>query len=196
MAEGVGSMHELALRMAAAGKTFLIADGIIFVSIFLYLIIQAIQRGKAGKDNGTVVTTREMIGNTDPTARGISKQKVFYSRTKFVTMASLAKGTASRQDWYFVIGFNIAMLAFVFLFLGFGLISLPDGRELGFDPKALVFAGFPFVVAPMMVKMQYDDYVKTRAKLKQKGTRVVNDPWQGASRAGEGSPDHGQSGKR
>src|ERR1039458_945199 len=103
-------------------------------------MIQAMRSGKVGKDTGTVVTTDEVIGNTDPTVRGISKQKVIYSRTKFVTMASLAKRTASRQDWSFVIGFNIAMVSFVFLFLGFGLISLPEGRDLGFDPQALIFA--------------------------------------------------------
>jgi hypothetical protein len=139
-------------------------------------MIQAMRSGKVGKDTGTVVTTDEVIGNTDPMVRGISKQKVIYSRTKFVTMASLAKRTASRQDWSFVIGFNIAMVSFVFLFLGFGLISLPEGRELGFDPQALIFAVFPFVVAPIMVKVQYDDYLKTRARLKQKGTRVIKDP--------------------
>ena len=160
-------MHELALRMAGFGKKFLIADGTIAALTFLYLVFQMIRRGEVGKDQGQVVTAQEMMGNPDPGVRGISRQKVFYSRLKRVSMASLVRGKASRQDWYLVIGFNIAMIAFVFMFLGFGLILLPEGDELGFAPGALIFAIFPFVVAPMMIKMQYVDYLKTREKLER-----------------------------
>jgi hypothetical protein len=176
MVEGIGSMHELALRMAAFGEEFLIVDGTIFAVSFLYLVIQMIRRGKVGTDQGQVVTTQGMMGNSDPAVRGISKQKVFYSRFKRVSMASLVKGTASRQDWYLVVGFNIAMLALVFMFLGIGLILLPEGHELGFAPSAIIFAIFPFVVAPMIIRMQYVDYMETRERLKCTRTQAMKRP--------------------
>lgn len=174
--EGIRSMHELALRMAAFGKGFLIADGAIFVLSFLYLVIQMIRQGKVGTDQGQVVTTQGMMGNSDPGVRATSKQKVFYSRFKIVSMASLVKGTASRQDWYLVIGFNIAMIAFVFMFLGFGLILLPEDGDLGFGPGALIFAVFPFVVAPMILRMQYVDFTKTRERLERKRGPAMKRP--------------------
>lgn len=161
-------MHELALRLASFGRIFLIADGAIFVCAFVYLIIQMARRGQVGEDQGKVVTVRGMFGNTDPTVRGISKQKVFYSRTKFVTVESLAKGTASRQDWLFVIGFNVVMVSFVMGFLGAGLIMFPEGREFGFSVRALFFIAFPLIFVPLLLRMQYSDYKETREKLTPK----------------------------
>lgn len=165
-------MHELALRLAAFGRIFLIADGAIFLSALLYLIVQIARRGQVGEDQGKVIATPGMFGNTDPTVRGISKKKVFYSRTRFVTTESLAKGTAPKQDWIFVIDFNVVLLSLLLGFFGTGLIILPDGGELGFSVRALFFIAFPLVAAPMMLKMQYDDFKETREKLKQKATHA------------------------
>ena len=163
-------MHEVALRLAAFGRIFLIADGAIFGSAFLYLMVQIARRGQVGEDQGKVVTTHDMLGSTDPAMRGISKKKVFYSRTKFVSTESLVKGTASRQDWIFVIGFNVVIISFVTGFLGAGLIMLPQGGELGFSVRALFFIAFPFIVVPMLCKMQYRDFKETRDELKLKAT--------------------------
>jgi len=171
-------MHELALRMAVFGKKFLIADVTLFASTGLFLVIQMIRGGKVGEDQGHVVTTNDLMGNTDPAMRGVSKQKVFYSRGKFITMASLVKGTASKQDWYFVIGFNLAMASFVFMFLGIGLTLLPgDGGDLGFNPAGLLFAAFPFITIPILIKGQYKDYKKKeREKLDRDRTGAMKRP--------------------
>jgi hypothetical protein len=176
MAERIASMHELALRMATFGKEFIIADVTLFVTTGLFLVIQMIRGGKVGNDQGHAVTTSDLMGNTDSAMRGISKQKVFYSRTKFVTMASLVKGTASKQDWYFVIGFNLAIMPFVCIFLGVGLTLLPDGEDLAFNPLGLLFAAFPFVTIPILIKGQYKDYKKTQEKLNHKRTVGRNGP--------------------
>ena len=169
-------MHELALHLAALGKRFLIADVTIFVTTFLFLMAQLIRGGQVGEDQGHVVITNNLMGNTDPAMRGISKQKVFYSRTKRVTMASLLKGTASKQDWYLVIGFNVAVVSFVFMFLGIGLTLLPDGDDLAFNPLGLIFAAFPLVTVPILIKGQYKDYKETREKLKRGHTGVMKRP--------------------
>lgn len=169
-------MHELALRMAVFGKKFLIADVTLFASTGLFLVIQIIRGGKVGEDQGHVVTTNDLMGNTDPAMRGVSKQKVFYSRTKFVTMASFVKGTASKQDWYFVIGFNLAMASFVCIFFGVGLTLLPDGGDLGFNPAGLLFATFPFVAVTILIRGQYKDYKKEREKLDHGRTQARNGP--------------------
>jgi hypothetical protein len=171
MAVGIASMHELALRLSVFGEKFLIVDVTLFVTTGLFLVIQMIRRGKVGEDQGHVVTTNDLMGNTDPAMRGISKQKVFYSRTKFVTIASLVNGTASKQDWYFVIGFNLAVMSFVCIFLGVGLTLLPDGGDLGFNPVGLFFAAFPFATIPILIKGQYKDYKDAREKLDHKRRR-------------------------
>lgn len=165
-------MHELALRLATFGRIFLIADVAMFVSTFAYLIIQVARRGKVGEDQGKIVTTHDVFGSTDPSMRGISKKKVFYSRTKFLSMESLVKGTATRQDWIFVIGFNVVMISFVMIFLGVGLILLPQGRELGFSVRALLFIAFPLVAVPILIRRQLNDYKQTRERLRRKATHA------------------------
>jgi hypothetical protein len=51
----------------------------LFVSTGLFMVIQMIRGGKVGEDQGHVVTTNDLMGNTDPAMRAISKQKVFYT---------------------------------------------------------------------------------------------------------------------
>lgn len=63
-------MHELAIRLAGLGRIFLIAGGAIFVSAFVYLMIQIARRGRVGDDQGQVVTTHDVFGSTDRAARG------------------------------------------------------------------------------------------------------------------------------
>jgi hypothetical protein len=53
------------------------------------------------------------------------------------------------------------------IFLGLGLVYLPEGDDLPFSPLALIVICFPLVVAPLAIRMQYSDYKKTRAKLDQ-----------------------------
>ena len=64
------------------------------------------------------------------------------------------------------------IISFVMGFLGAGLILLPDGRELGFSVRALIFIAFPLVAAPMLIKMQGDDYKETRERLRRKASHA------------------------
>lgn len=165
-------MHELAIRLAVLGRIFLIGDVAIFVSALVYLIIQIARKGELGKDQGHVVTTHDMYGSTDPMVRGVSKEKVFYSRVKSITVESLVKGTATRQDWKLVIGFNVVMLSFAMIFLGVGLALLPESRDLGLSPRAIFFMVFALVMTAMLIRVQYTAYKKTRERLKQQATHA------------------------
>jgi hypothetical protein len=155
-------MHEFMLRVAAFGRIFLIADGIVFgcslVYVFgsslVYLLLQLIRKRNSG-DQGYAVTTDETI----------ARETVLESREDYVSMESLATGYASRQDWAMAIGFNVAFVSFVMMFLGLGLVYLPEGDGLPFSPLALVCICFPLVVAPLAIRMQYSDYKKMREKL-------------------------------
>lgn len=99
---------------------------------------------------------------------GVSKKKILYSRTKFVSMESLIKGAATRQDWMLVIGFNLVMISFAMVFLAVGLILLPQSRDFGFSPRGMFFIVFALLMEAMIIRVQYKDYKETRGKLKRK----------------------------
>lgn len=166
-------VHEIALQLAAFGRPFAIVNGIIFASSFVYLIILVIRKGKVGEDQGRVVTRRRMVGDPLRSTPGVSKEKVPYSRSKFVTIESLVDGTASNDDWRLAIGINASMFFFMLMFVGIGLSFLPRGGDLPFWPGALLFIAFPFMFTAVLIKSQYKDYKKAREKLERKRMRAT-----------------------
>jgi len=103
-------MHALAFKLAKIGWLFLVVDLAIFVGVMIALIVYTLRRGKSDEDEGRVITTSSLPGNLDPTIRGVSKEKVFVSRSKFVSMQSLVNGTATKQERAFAIGITVALI--------------------------------------------------------------------------------------
>jgi len=154
-------MHSLAFKLAKIGWLFLVVDLAIFVGVMIALIVYTLRRGKSDEDEGRVITTSSLPGNLDPTIRGVSKEKVFVSRSKFVSMQSLVNGTATKQERAFAIGITVALISFSLIFPCAALISLPSA-----GPGILVFMLVPVAFAWSMWKTMYKDY-REAAKNKQ-----------------------------
>jgi hypothetical protein len=152
-------VHALAFKLAKIGWVLLILDLTIFAGAMVSLIVYVVRRGKSNPEEGKVITTSEVIGNLDPTVRGISKEKVFVSRSEFVSMQSLVDGTATKEDVAFAVGVTLALISFSLIFGCVALINLPSH-----GPGSLVFMGLPVAMGWCMWKMMSKDYREAKKK--------------------------------
>jgi len=161
-------VNALAFKLAKVGWVLLIIDLTIFAGVMVSLIVYTLRRGKSGEEEGQVITTSSVPGNLDPTIRGLSKEKVLLSRSKYVSMKSLVNGTATKQDWAFAIGIMVALISFSLIFACVALINLPSE-----GPGILFFMVVPVVFAWCMWQTMYKDYRKA-TKMKQHRRRQSN----------------------
>jgi hypothetical protein len=89
-----------------------------------------------------------------------SKFKVLTSRETFITMESLLSGTASWQDWAFFVGMEVLFVCFWLIFLGFGLMLLPNSH--GFS---LFFPAVSGLWLFNVFQVQWQDLNRARRKL-------------------------------
>jgi hypothetical protein len=151
--------------IAAAGKWVLVAALGIFVPTMIALVIYAIRKGEP-VDAGVGPSLPPFgpgssTGRTGTVAyRGRSTLKMLASRQTFVPMASLVRGTATREEWAVVAGIQVALISFWLIFLGVGLMHLSSSRGL-----SLAFPGVAGLWLARILKAQRDDYLAARRRL-------------------------------
>jgi hypothetical protein len=157
-------VQPLALKLAKIGWVILIADLTFFASAMTCLIVYVVRRGKSNEEEGQVITTSEVLGSFDPTAQGISKEKVLVSRSEFVSMQSLVDGTATKQEVAFAICVTLAFISFSLIFACVALINLPSQ-----GPGILLFMVVPVAMGWSLWKSMYKDYRDAKKKLVRRG---------------------------
>lgn len=152
-------MSAIAERIAAFGWKFLAVDVSVFLVILVSLVIYGVRRGTPEEEEGEVVTDDSAMGSLRLAVSGRSKKKMLLSRSRYVSMNSLLKGTASREDWVVAAGIQTLLLCFALVFLSVAMILTPS-----MGPLAIVFAVIPGIWLFGIFRAQYDDYRNARKR--------------------------------
>lgn len=132
--EGYGEIVETTAR---AGWAILIGALAVLASAMIAGVVYTLRRGRPGHRRGEVITERRAPGAMTlgtPKPGGWSKRKVLGSAGHFVTMESLADGSASLGDRLLVLDIVAVFVAFFLIWLGLGLILMQKLLVLALVP--------------------------------------------------------------
>jgi hypothetical protein len=110
--------------VARAGWAILICAIVVFVVDLAAMIVYTIRNGKTDARSGTVVVGGPLQMSLNPAGIGRSKQKLLGSRSEFLSMESLANGSATFGERIMVLGICVALASFFSIFLGVGLLLM------------------------------------------------------------------------
>lgn len=136
-------MSEALAAISVTGEWILIVAAGIFVPTIAALGIYTLRKGeRADADVKYRVPPFAPYdargGATSVAYKGVAKLKTAARRTEFISMESLVNGTATRAQWAVVVGIGTALVAFFLIFLGLGLMQLPNSNGLSLFFPAVV----------------------------------------------------------
>lgn len=146
-------MIDALAAISVAGKWILIGAVGIFVPTVAVLALYTIRKGERAGVTPAVQTYAPYA------AYGrVAKLKAVAKRIEFISMESLVNGTATRTQWAVVIGIETALVCFFLIFLGLGLMELPNSSGLSLF--------FPAVVGLWLFRVfqaQWSDMTRARS---------------------------------
>jgi hypothetical protein len=129
-------------KIATFSETMLWVVGPLFVAVLTAVIIVVVRRGTVDQEEGNVVNDQGPLSTADRNAMeqdltvpvtGQTKERVFLSRSSFISDESLVDGTATKSQRLIVRGIKLAFFLFWLLFV-FGVLSV-----LPSNPVAVLF---------------------------------------------------------
>ena len=149
-----------------------IAVSIMFVDMIL-MVIYTIRHGRTdGEDGKTVTVDRPMSPmwfRGVQTTRGWSRRHILVSRRSFISVESLADGTATLPERLMVVGIIVFIACFTLLFLGAGLLVLED------NPIIILMSFAVGIWAFKLLKSAYKDYRQAKVPVAAQKTSTDDD---------------------
>jgi hypothetical protein len=153
---------------ARAGWVILICATIVFVVDLAAMIVYTIRSGKTDARSGKVVAGGPLQMSLNPALMGRSKQKVLGSRSQFISMESLASGSATFGERLMMLGICIALASFFSIFLGVGLLL---------TQKLVILVLIPIVPGFVLCKAAHSAWTEYRqAKAEFPARHAANGP--------------------
>lgn len=160
-------MVEWPAAISVLGKWILIVAAGIFVPTMVALGIYTIRKG----ERADVKSAAQPLGPYAATGRSAviayksaAKLKAVAQRTEFISIESLLNRTATRAEWAVVIGIETALVCFFLIFLGLGLMQLPNSSGL-----SLFFPAVAGLWLLRIFKAQWSDLRRTRKMKRHPG---------------------------
>ena len=164
-------MNLTLVMIAKFSQKMLWVVGFLMVADLVSMALIALRIGKVDPEEGHVVTERgsgsggalNPLGGGFGGGRYLIKQKVFLSRSGYITAESLVDGTATKSERLFVHCFGLLSVLFWLLFVFIGLNLLPT-EPIG----GTFFVVFPTIVFFRLAVGIHRDRVETLRKLQMK----------------------------
>jgi hypothetical protein len=150
--DDIAPYHHFVQSASVIGLPILIASISIGLIDLVAMSAYVLRSGRKGDSERKTVIGDRVPGSMSSSAPGVSKEKILLERNSFVSMESLADGSASRSDRLMVAGIVIFLVCFFLVFLGWGLFAMKDFAV------AILFPIIPGIVVFRMLRQGWRDF--------------------------------------